>query len=106
MPRGHTANELRHICDILAADGTTVLASSVRNGLEDLVGKRLEQAQLVSAETSHTILLHTGDADTLTESGYIRCEGVLYIVDYKMDPRVPRPGMWTEVYCHVERTAA
>lgn len=104
--RTHTASELQHISDILAADGTTVLAASLRNGIEDLTGKRLEQAQLVAAETSHMLLFHTGDVTALTESCYIRCENVLYIVDYKTDPRRPRSGMWTEVYCHVERTSS
>jgi hypothetical protein len=106
MSRGHSANELRHISDILASDGTTTLASGIRNGLEDLAGARLEKAQLQSAETTHMILYHAGDVTVLTESSYVRCEGVLYIVDYKLDPRKPRPGMWTEVYCHVERTVS
>jgi hypothetical protein len=102
--REHSANELMYSADILAADGTATLASGIRAGLEDLAGRLLEQAQLVASETSHMVLFNFWDATVLTESCYLRIEGVLYVVDYKIDPRQPRPNMWLEVYCHVERT--
>src|SRR4051812_42035720 len=102
--RNHTANQLKFRGNILAPDGVTVLTSAVPCGLEDLSGRRLEQAQLIAAETSHMILMRTGDASTLTDAGYISVEGTLYIVDYRQDPREPRPKMWLEVYCHVERS--
>lgn len=101
--RGHSANELIYDADILGPDGTTVLASGVACGVSDLSGRRLEQAQLVSAETTHMILMRTADTETLTDSGYVFCDGVLYIVDYHQDPRSPRPKMWLEIYGHVER---
>lgn len=106
--RGHTANELLYVGDILAADGVTVLTQSVRCGVRDLSGRVREQAQLVKPESSHMILFRTADATGLTEAGYVQVNGVLYIVDYILDAgnagRAPRPGMWTETYAHVERT--
>jgi hypothetical protein len=99
----HNANQLRDYANVLASDGATVLTTGIACGVSDLSGRRLEQAQLISAETSHMILLRTADASALTVSSYIQCEGLLYIVDYLQDPREPRAGMWTEVYCHIER---
>ena len=101
--KAHKASELRFSAQILAADGVTVL-STLYVDIEDLMGRRLEQAQLVAAETSHRILMRTGDATALTPAGYVQYDGVLYIVDYTRDPRFPRPNMWLEVFCHVERT--
>lgn len=69
------------------------------------MGRRLEQAQLISSETSHLIVMHAGDARTVTTSGYLLVDGTLYVVDYLQDPRAPRPKMWTEIYAHVERTS-
>lgn len=102
--RNHTANQLEYQGNILGPDGSTVLVSGVACGVEDLSGRRLEQAQLIAAETSHMILMRTGDAALLTDAGYISVEGTLYVVDYRQDPRNPRPKMWIEVYCHVERS--
>lgn len=100
----HTAGELLYTAQILGPDGSTVLASGIRAGIEDLSGRRLEQAQLIAAETSHMILFRAGDATTLTPASYVSCDGALYVVDYTKDPRKPRAHMWLEVYCHVERT--
>lgn len=102
--RGHSANELLYQANILAADGVTVLATGIAAGVIDLAGRRLEQAQLIAAETSHMILMRAGDTTALLDSSYISCDGVLYIVDYTQDPRTPRPNMWLEIYVHVERT--
>jgi hypothetical protein len=102
--RGHTANELLYKAQILAADAATVLAPNVGCGVSDLSGRRLEQAQLVASETTHMILMRAGDAAVLTSSSYVSTGGTLYVVDYTTDPRIPRPGMWLEVYCHVERS--
>lgn len=105
----HQAKELRYWADILNTDGVTVLTSQVGAGVEDLSGRRLEQAQLMSAETSHMILLHYPDAAALPNQGYIRITDpgssavTLYVVDYLQDTRQPRPRLWIEVYCHVER---
>jgi len=104
--RSHTANELRDRVDILAANGSTVLLSNVCAGITDITGQRREQAQLVAAETTHMVLFRTGDIGVLSNSSYIRSGGVLYIVDYISDSRIPRPGIWTEVFCHVERTTS
>jgi hypothetical protein len=104
--RTHSANELNYQANILAADGSTVLATGIAAGIEDLTGRRLEQAQLSAPETSHMILFRALDALTLTADGYVSIEGVLYIVDYFIDPRKPRAGTWKEVYCHVERVSS
>jgi hypothetical protein len=101
--REHTANELIYSADILGPDCVTVLTSGIACAVEDLAGRRLEQAQLISAETSHMILMRTPDAGTLTDAGYISCDGSIYVVDYRQDRRTPRPKMWTEIYCHVLR---
>lgn len=107
--RQHTASELRYTADLLLPDGATVVVSQVGAGIEDLSGRRLEQAQLISAETSHMILARYADAQALPAQGFIRVtdpgSGVvtLYVVDYAQDPRKPRPRVWTEVYCHAER---
>ena len=102
----HTANELRDYANILAPDGVTVLASGLNCGIEDLSGRRLEQAQLSAPQTSHMVLFRAGDASTLSSDGYLQVNGQLFLVDYPKDPRQPRTGMWLEVYCHMERTAS
>lgn len=102
--RTHSANDLVYRADILAPDGSTVVTASVPCGVEDLTGRRLEQAQLTASETTHTLVMRAIDAATLRESSYVRCDGLLYIVDYTVDPRKPRPKMWTEIYCHIERS--
>lgn len=103
----HAAKELRYSVDLLAADGATVLLAGAGAGITDLSGNRLEQAQLMAAETTHMILLRYLDAKALPKQGYVRVIDpdtsaiTLYIVDYIADPRNPRPRIWTEVYCHV-----
>lgn len=106
----HAAKDLRYTADLMDVDGTTVLVPQVGAGIEDLTGRRLEQAQLMSAETTHMVLLRYADGLPLPNQGYIRVIDpgssavTLYIVDYTQDQRVPRPRVWTEVYCHVMRT--
>ncbi len=108
--RQHAAKEMRYWANILDTDGATVLVSQVGAAIEDLSGRRLEQAQLMSAETTHMILLRYADGLPLPNQGYVQVTDpgsgatTLYIVDYLLDPRAPRPRVWTEVYCHVERT--
>jgi hypothetical protein len=100
----HTASELKFSADILGPD-SSLRSSGIRVGLSDLTGRRLEQAQLIASETSHELLFHTGDTRTLDQSCYVVVAGTTYIVDYLIDPfpsRAQRPGMWVEVYCHVE----
>ena len=100
----HSSSELLYWGQILDTDGATVLAPTVACGMESLSGRRMEQAQLTEARTSHMVLFHFGDAVLLTDDGYVTINGVLYVVDYTRDPATPRPGMWREVFCHVERT--
>lgn len=102
----HSAKELRYWATIIAPDGTTVLAGPVGANVQDLAGQTRAQAQLEAPETTHMILMRGPDTVTLTNSGYVQVDGVLYIVDYTRDPSIPRPGMWLEVFCHVERTAS
>lgn len=105
----HAAKELNYTADLLRGDAVTAVATGVGAGLEDLSGRRLEQAQLVAAETSHMILLRYPDGNVLPQRGYVKIEDpdtllpTLYVVDYIQDPRDPRPRVWIEVYCHVER---
>lgn len=101
--RSHTSNELIYRAAILDTTATTVITTAFC-GIEDLSGKRLEQAQIIAAETTHRITMRANDARQLTNFGHITVEGVLYIVDYLADPRKPRPNMWLEVFCHVERS--
>jgi len=102
--RTHSTNDLKFRADIIAPDGTTVLASNVYAGQEDITGARVDQQQLDNAESNHVITFRKPDAALLSRSGYVRIDGVLFIVDYFSEPNAPRPGMWLEVYCHVERT--
>jgi hypothetical protein len=104
--RSHNANELNDTVSIIDGDGLTVLASGVRAGISDLAGRSLEQAQLRAVTTTHMILIRAGDASTLTTDSYLLCPdtGLLYLVDYTVDPRKPRQKMWLEVYCHLERS--
>ena len=104
----HTANELIYQATILGPDAVTVLGAGAC-GVRDLSGRILEQAQLIASTTTHLIVMRALDAITVTDASYITCdgtlEGVLFIVDHApLDPRIPRPGMWAEIYCHVERT--
>lgn len=101
--RGHNANELTTTAQIMDAS-RNVLTDGVPCGVEDLTGRRLEQAQHTMPETTHMILTRWPDTQSLKESGYLFCEDTLYVVDYFRDPRVPRARMWREVYCHAERT--
>jgi hypothetical protein len=107
----HSAKELQYTADLLDTDATTVLASQVGAGINDLAGRRLEQAQLISAETSHMILLRYADGLALPPQGYIQVTDpdtaavTLYVVDYIQDPRKPRPRVWTEAYCHAVRAS-
>lgn len=102
--RSHSASEFRYYGNVIGPDGTSIRITGVGLGLEDLQGRRLEQAQLTKPETSHVLTFRFGDVTgQLDESCYVQVEGVLYIVDYLRDPRNPRPNMWTEAYCHVER---
>jgi hypothetical protein len=108
----HAAKEIRYTADLMAPDGASVVMAGVGVGIEDLSGRRLEQAQLVSAETSHMVLLRYADALSLPIQGYIRVtdpgSGIvtLYVVDYAQDPRTPRPRVWLEVYCHAMKVNA
>lgn len=106
----HAASELRYTVELLGPDAQTVLASAGA-GIEDLSGRRLEQAQLQASETTHMILLRYADGLSLPIQGYVRVtdpgSGVvtLYAVDYAIDTRQPRPRVWIEFYCHATRTA-
>lgn len=97
--RGHTANELTQIADVLGPDG--IVRTSIRVGVTDLTGRRLEQAQLVASETSHMIVCRAADSLLLDSSCYVTVDGITYVVDAITDPKVPRPGVWREVYAHV-----
>jgi hypothetical protein len=99
--RTHSASQLRFIGDILGPDSTP-RATGVRCGVDNLAGRRLEQAQLTNSEVSGMILFRAGDATLLDRSCYVVVDGVTHVVDYILDPNDPRPGMWLEVYCHVE----
>lgn len=98
----HSPSELFYRADILGPDMVPRYQEQYA-GLQDLSGRRLEQAQLVSSETTHCAVFNAKDVPLLDESCYISIEGTLYVVDYKLDPRQPRPGMWLEVYCHVAK---
>ena len=108
----HTASELRYTADLLQPDGNTVLVTGAGCGLEDLSGRRLEQQQLESSETTHMVLLWYADGVSLPKQGYVRIDmldgtpPVLYVVDYTLDARKPRARVWLEVYCHVVRVNA
>lgn len=107
----HTASELKYTAIILDTDATTAKASAYA-GVEDLSGRRLEQAQFMSAETTHMILFRYLDGRAVPNQGYISVTdpdssvATLFVVDFVMDPRQPRPRVWTEVYCHVTKGEA
>ena len=102
--RVHSANELLYRAYILAADGKTIVTSGIPCGVSDVTGRRDEQAQLSASVTQHTIVMRYADAASLTASSYVLCDDVLYVVDFTEDPRKPRPKMWLDVFCHVERS--
>lgn len=106
--KAHTANELRDLANILAPDGSTVLASNVHCGIKDVSGRRVDQAQLSAPQRSFMVLFRAGDSTLLTDDGYLQVngDGYLYSVDYQNDPGEPRRGTWMEVYCHTERTVS
>jgi SPP1 family predicted phage head-tail adaptor len=104
MPIKHNASELKYRIDVLAADGATVKVANQWAGIIDLSGRRLEQAQLVSSETTHQITIRHNVA--VDSSCFILSDGVRYIVDYLLDPGFPRRGVWTEIYCHVSGDGA
>lgn len=110
--RIHTAKEIRYWAALLDTDGVTVIAPQVGAGVEDLSGRRLEQAQLMSAETSHMVLLRYADGVGLPAQGFIQITDpdtavvTSYIVDYLQDPRQPRARVWIEAYVHAMRTNA
>ena len=101
--RVHSANELIDVAQVLGPDAATVVAEDIPCGVTDLAGRRLEQAQLIAAETTHMVLMRANDGSVVTDSSYLDIDGLTYFVDYRQDPRKPRPKMWTEIYCHVER---
>lgn len=102
--RGHSTNELQYYGQVLDSDGSTVLSGNVPCGVSDLTGHVREQIQLSSPETTHRVVMYGADGAGVKESGFLNIDGTLYVIDYKTDPRIPRPGMWTEIYCHVQRT--
>lgn len=110
--RGHSSNELNTVADILDidADGDTqtVLASSIPCGVQSVGGDRKNDAQFSMPQTTHMVLMRYPDSEEAKESGYIQCEGVLYVVDYIFDAytvgRAQRPRVWNEIYCHATRT--
>jgi hypothetical protein len=110
--RIHTAKDIRYWVALLDTDGATVLAPNVGAGIEDLSGRRLEQAQLMSSETSHLIFMRYADAVSLPQQGFVQVvdpdTGITtdYVVDYLNDPRQPRARVWVDAYCHVMRTNA
>lgn len=99
-PVSHSPSELFYRADILGPD-MVPRHQDRYTGIQDLTGRQLEQAQLVSSETTHCVVFQAPDVPLLDESCFIQIEEVLYVVDYKLDPRDPRPGMWLEVFCHV-----
>lgn len=101
--KAHSAGELRFSATLLGPDASTVRVTGLRVGLTDLTGRRLEQAQLIAAETSHVMVARYGDVvSQLDTSCYMVVDGITYIVDYMTDPRTPRPYMWVEIFCHAE----
>ena len=94
----HTTTDLKHRVDILAGDGTTPLVTGAWAGIQDLTGKRLEQAQAVSSEVTTQITMRANPL--LVSSCFIQTDSVLYVVDYLLDPGEPRNGYWIEAYCH------
>jgi len=91
-------NKMQYRVDVIAADGITVLYSGVPSGVEDLSGKRLEQAQLINNETTHLVSMVF--RPNVSESCYILYGGRLFAVDYLLDPGVPLRGMFLQVYAH------
>lgn len=110
--RTHSANELNAVADILSIDADTDIETLISSGIPcgpmSVSGRRQYEAQFSTSDTTHMILMHYADAAGIKESAFIRCDGLLYVVDYIFDAynanRAQRPRTWTEVYCHVTRT--
>jgi SPP1 family predicted phage head-tail adaptor len=75
--------------------------TNVAANVEDPSGRRLELAQLVSAETTHrfTVLY---DA-RIKSDGHVACDGQIFVIDYLRDPGEPFRKFYLELYAHRNR---
>jgi SPP1 family predicted phage head-tail adaptor len=93
-------NTLRYKMDYLDASQTPVLSGIAANA-EDLSGRKLELAQLISAETTHRFTVRY-DAQ-ITSDGHISFDGSVFAIDYLRDPGEPFRKFYLEIYAHKVR---
>lgn len=95
MPKPYL-NNMRYALDILDGDTQAVVASNVRCSLEDLIGRRLEMAQALAANTTHKFVIrHTA---LMNSTRNVVCNGQTYQVTYVLDPGLPYRGFYQEVF--------
>jgi SPP1 family predicted phage head-tail adaptor len=84
------------------ADGQPNTATPVASGLlaevEDLAGRRLEQAQLSNVETTHMFKVWYTPA--ITFDCFISFAAAIYAIDYILDKGKPVRNMYMELYAH------
>lgn len=100
-------NRLRERIDIVARDasGQIDLAHPLYAGVwasvEDLGGRRLEQAQLLEAETTHRFVIRY--IPNMQSDVFVVFDQVTYYVDYIRDPGYPMRRRYLELLAHKVR---
>jgi SPP1 family predicted phage head-tail adaptor len=91
-----TLNKMRYTLSIVDGDTQAVVASNVRCSLEDLIGRRLETAQALAANTTHKFVIRGNSLMNSTRN--VVCNGQTYQVTYVLDPGRPYRGVYLEVF--------
>jgi len=100
----NTLNTMRSRIDVLASDASTPLAVGIAASAEDLQGRALELAQMISSSTTHRFVVRT--FAELTSDCYLVCEGKQYIVDYLLTLDKPLRGTYTAILAHKVKDGA
>jgi hypothetical protein len=89
-------NDFKYKLDIHDGDTDEVLATDVACSLEDLIGKRLEMAQALAANTTHKFVVRANSLIDSTRN--LVSNSQTYQVTYVLDPGVPFRGVYMEVF--------
>jgi hypothetical protein len=89
-------NNFKYKLDIHDGDTDEVLATDIPCSLEDLIGKRLEMAQALAANTTHKFVVWANSLIDSTRN--LVSNSQTYQVTYVLDPGVPFRGVYMEVF--------